>query len=569
MRYRNSLSSRFFILAVSTSALTIVSTAAHSQVNIPSTARPEVIQRQIQNSQRPEVTGEQLITVQDKESKTLKGNVSFRLKIIEFNGMTAEDMRNIKPIYEEKLRKDINLRELNEIADKITSYYRNKGFILNRAVVPPQRIKDGVVRINIIQGFVSDVQLKGDVDVTDSILHEYAEKIKESKPLDAKTLERYLLLMEDLPGVEARAVIQPSADTPHASLVTVNIKRNKFEGSTIRVNNRGTRFLGTTQAIGVFAVNNMLGMNEQTAFRVINTPFEPDELKYFGVRHEQPINSYGTKAAIDLSFIETNPGHNLEVLDVEGTNYEVNASISHPIMRSRQSNLFVNTDFSIQRVNLSVLDANIYNDNLRIWTTELTYDFVDETNAVNRLESSFAKGLNWFADSASLPHSRAGGKASFEKFNANFTRIQPVYGSWSISTSVDGQYSLDPLYSAQEYAIGGAQFGSAYDPAEITGDSGIAGRLELQYNGNTENKYVTSFQSYGFYDLGKVWNRNIVANSEPKDNSLASAGIGTRFNILDSLTGDVELAFPLTRDVAAYGADGSAPRIFFNMQYRY
>jgi hemolysin activation/secretion protein len=558
-------------LALSTSALAALPMAANAVTApaIPNAARPETIQRQLQLEERPEISGKPVITVQEQGGKELKGGVSFVLKSVQFEDGKQLKADDLKQFYQSKLGQSVTLNELNAVAGNITAYYRNKGFILTRAVVPPQRIENGVVKIRIIEGFVSDVQLRGDVGSKDSVLYSYAEKIKASKPLDASTLEHYLLLMEDLPGVEARAVLQPSPTTPGASQIIVNIKRNPLEGSTVLVNNRGTRFLGPVQGTAILAGNNLLGRDEQTSVRVLTTPFYPDELKYIGARHEEQLGSYGTKLALDASFVATTPGYNLEFFDVKGQNYTLDAGLTHPIIRSRRSNWFVNTDFSVQRSNLSVLDTNLYQDNVRVLTAGSAYDFIDETNAINRLEGNISKGFSWGTGNDGLGHSRANGDASFWKATANITRLQPVYQSWTVSTAVEGQYSLNPLYAGQEYALGGQRFGSAYDPAEISGDSGLAGRVELQYNGTMEARYLPSYQVYGFYDIGKVWNRNIIAASEAKEASLASTGIGTRFNVTESVTGDLELNVPLTRKVAAYGADGDAPHLYFNLQYRY
>lgn len=558
------------LLALTTSAL-VMSPIVAGAVVIPDTARPENIQRQLQiNTQRPELSKNQIITVQEQGGgKELKGNIAFTLKSVRFEGSKNLNPNDLIQFYKDKLGKSVTLNELNKMAASVTSHYRNEGFILTRAVVPPQRIENGIVTVRVIEGFVSDVQLKGDVGNPNSILYSYAEKIKQAKPLDAETLERYLLLMEDLPGVEARAVIQPSSTTPGASQVVVNIKRNKFEGSTAVLNNRGTRYLGPVQATGVLAVNNLMQQDEQTSLRVINTIFYPDELKYFGARHEHAVGSYGTKVVLDGEFVATKPGYTLEAFDVTGENYKLEASVLHPILRSRQANWFVNSDFYMQRVNLSSFKTNVYQDHLRVLTLGSAYDFIDQLNAVNRMEGVVSKGFSWGTSNNGLAHSRANGESSFVKFNANATRVQPITGPWAATLSVEGQYSLDPLYAAEEYALGGQRFGSAFDPAEISGDSGIAGRIELQYNGTSDYQYLPTYQPYVFYDIGEVWNRNILAASEAKSASLASTGVGARFNMSDTLTGSMEYATPLTRSVAAGSGDGYAPRFFFNLQYRY
>lgn len=557
-------------VAMTTSALVSVPVAAFAQVTVPNAARPENIQRQLKvDTKRPAVGGAAIVSQPEQEGKSVKGGVSFTLRDVKFEGAKDLDVNELKSLYQDKIGKKFSTGELNRLASSVTSYYRNKGYILTRAVVPPQRIGDGIAKIRIVEGFVDDVQLKVDVGSSDSVLYKYAEKIKASKPLDAATLEHYLLLMEDLPGVEARAVIQPSPNTSGASRVVVDIKRNKFQGTTALINNRGTRFLGQTQATAIGTVNNALGRDETTSIRVTSTIFEPEELKYIGLHHEYQLGARGTKLLLDGNFVATEPGYTLEPFDVKGRNYALSAGVSHPIIRSRQTNWFVNSDFTAQRINLSSLDVNLYQDHLRVLKLGSAYDFLDSTNAVNRLEANIHKGFDWDTGNGGLSHSRNNGKASFWKGTANATRIQPLFGAFSAFASVDGQYSADPLYAAEEYALGGERFGSAYDPAELSGDSALAGRLELQYNGTSNYKYLPSYQPYAFYDIGKVWNRDRIGTSELKEASLASTGVGVRMNMAESLVGGAEFAVPLTRSVAANGQDGEAPRVFFNLQYRY
>nr|MUL35297.1 hypothetical protein [Gloeocapsopsis dulcis AAB1 = 1H9] len=50
----------------------------------------------------------------------------------------------------EFLGRDISLRELYQIANRITQLYRQDGYVLSQALVPEQTIRDGVARIQVI-----------------------------------------------------------------------------------------------------------------------------------------------------------------------------------------------------------------------------------------------------------------------------------------------------------------------------------------------------------------------------------------------------------------------------------
>jgi len=561
--------SSFVILSTFVTAGLLSSTAlAITPGTVPGMARPENVERKYRiENERPAVTGKPVISNEDNGIKQFDSKLQFTLRSIAFEGNTRFSADELKSIYADKIGKKISLQELNKIVSEVTAFYRNQGFILSRAVLPPQKIDKGDVKIRIVEGFVSKVEIVGDVS-SDSVIHSYADKIRASKPLNAKDLERYLLLMEDLPGVQARAVLRPSADTPGASDVIVNITRKNIEAS-LSFDNRGSRYLGPLEAGGTFSFNNLFGLDEQTQIRGLNTVDTVEELNYIELRHEEQLGSEGTKLVFSGNYVITRPGYTLEPLDLRGDTYTLSAGVTHPLLRSRQDNWFINSDFTIRRVNVEVADFNLYRDNLRVLTAGTAYDFLDSWSAINRMEANVSKGFNWDVGNDGLAHSRSNGETDFLKFTAKASRIQPISGPWGLSFAASGQYAPDALLAAEEFAIGGQEFGSAFDSAEITGDSGLAARLELQYSDAGDGKYLQAYQAYGFYDVGRVWNRNIVPGSEPHHISLASTGLGVRFNMFESLSGNVEAALPVIHTVAANGEDGAAPRLFFNTQYRF
>lgn len=546
-----------------------LATPAHA--TDPGTARPEFIDRDRGiETERPPVTNAPIVSGDEQPAKPIKGDAAFTLKSVRFEGATRYTADDMKALYADKIGKRITISELNAIVANVTAFYRNNGYILSRAVLPPQKIEDGNVTIRIVEGFVNDVILEGDVGAGSdkALLQKYADKIRASKPLNAKDLERYLLLMEDLPGVSARAVIRPAAKTTGASDVVVNITRKKMEG-TLTFDNRGTRFLGPIQGSATAAFNNLFGLNDQTQVRVLNSVFEPAELQFGELRHEEQVGSEGTKFIASASYARTRPGSTLDILNLDGWSATETLAFVHPMLRSRQNNWFLSTDLTFRTSDVQILDTTLYRDETTVWRVGTSYDFMDKWFAVNRMEANIAKGMNWWNDNGNNSLSRSNGETSFIKFTGKATRIQPISGPWTAFGSVTGQYSSDALLAAEEFALGGEEFGSAYDSAELTGDHGLAGRVELQYNQSRQQELLTNYQLYGFYDLGRVWNRDIVAGSEPAHISLASAGLGSRFNVTREFSGGVEVAVPLTKPVAANGADGRAPRFFFNLQYRY
>ncbi len=110
-----------------------------------------------------------------------------------------------------------------------------------------------------------------------------------------------------------------------------------------------------------------------------------------------------------------------------------------------------------------------------------------------------------------------------------------------------------PLFTSQQFYLGGLAFGRGYGSAEISGDNGLAGSAELRFDQKTNLPYLSGYQIYGFVDSGVAWNDGY----RPSDGlSLTSAGGGARFFLMDGLQADIGVAAPLT-----YRApDNSRPR---------
>jgi len=80
----------------------------------------------------------------------------------------------------------------------------------------------------------------------------------------------------------------------------------------------------------------------------------------------------------------------------------------------------------------------------------------------------------------------------------------------------------------------------------------VAGSVEARFNLPFKSSLIIHPQLYVFYDVGKVWNISPAAG-QANSESLASVGPGFRFGLTKYISADVEVAKPLTRDIASHG----------------
>lgn len=493
----------------------------------------------------------------------------FVLKNVAVEGSTVYKKDELAAAYKDQLGKEMSLLDAQGIAQRITTQYRSDGYILSQAVVASPDTTGGTLRVRVIEGYISDVKIEGDIHEVSwrPLINSYAENIKKERPIRVADLERYLLLMNDLPGSSAKGVVRPSA-TPGTAELVVTFDYKRFEGS-YTLDNRGTKFVGPWEHTGTFAANSLFGLHDRTLLRVITTaPVE--ELKFYDIQHEEQLDSEGTRLVLDASHSRTLPGDVLTPLGIVGNSYFLQARVLHPFIRSRQENLVGRFTFDSRDTYTDVFkEVPFTDDRLRVARLGGNYDFADGLYGVNLIDTQVSRGTNWFgATGGGSNRSNPNGDADFTKFNLDLTRTQPLPSDFSLFFAASGQYSLNPLLIAEQFTLGGVGFGQAYDPAELAGDHGLAGHFELRYGRTIGDYYLNSYQLYTYYDIGRVWSRGVGPGFNDK-RSLASFGTGLRTNFTDNLYGNLEWAIPLTKPLANEPEHGNSPRVFFSATARF
>ncbi len=479
-------------------------------------------------------------------------SVAFDLSGIVIEGVTAYTDSALLPIYEALLGRRVTLADIYTVRDAITAKYRNDGFPLSQAIVPAQRIGDGVVKLRVVEGFIHEVRFEGDVPAdARGLLAGYAERIVAARPTRMAELERYVLLIDDLPGVSARTVLAPAEGVTGGTVLTVILERKAIEGG-VSLDNRGTREVGPYQIDTSLSLNDPTGNLEQIAFRWYTAP-EPKELQLFDLALSVPIGGEGTLLSLGARHNFSYPGGALANLEMRSESTAGRLALSHPFIRTRSETLRGEAGLTVREAETTLSGQTFNEDSLRVLSLGGTYDFADSWAGANLLQVMLHQGLPVFgATRRDDPlASRAGGRSDFTRITAFASRVQPLIQDIAVAAAVDAQWSPHRLLSSEEFGVGGSQFGRAYDPSELTGDSGAAGRIELQYSPAPLHDWFGYHQLYGFWDIGAVWNHEPGPTHDRR--SMASAGIGVRFNIADALNASFELAKPLTRVPADEG----------------
>src|SRR5205085_1561808 len=211
------------------------------------------------------------------------GAETFRLTIrrVVVTGASVYSEEDLAPLYADLVGPEVTLAAVYEIARRITAKYGAAGYVLSRAVVPPQDLgrRGAVVRIQVIEGYVDKVVWPVErLARYRDFFTDYALKITAERPANIRTLERYLLLANDLPGLKFSSSLKPSATNPNASTLVVEVKEKTLD-ALARVDNRGTHERGPGQYLGSVTLNNAAGMHEAITLTTAGA-FQFKELQY-------------------------------------------------------------------------------------------------------------------------------------------------------------------------------------------------------------------------------------------------------------------------------------------------
>ena len=204
-----------YSVLTSLAAITVFAIPASAlAVDVPSTVESGRLQQHFSTEKPASQINNETLIQDEKSGADLKNaaSISFTLSSVNIEGNTVFSKGELEQYYSDKVGQQVTLAEMYGVRDAITKYYREKGYILSRAIIPAQRLGKGKAdfKFRIIEGYINNVSIEGDFKGDKDILDNYLGKIRTSGPLNSNQLERYLLLINDLAGTKANAVLRPS-----------------------------------------------------------------------------------------------------------------------------------------------------------------------------------------------------------------------------------------------------------------------------------------------------------------------------------------------------------------------
>ncbi|NOT42054.1 MAG: ShlB/FhaC/HecB family hemolysin secretion/activation protein [Alphaproteobacteria bacterium] len=477
----------------------------------------------------------------------------FVLKAVEFEGMTVIGHREAERCATDLIGQDVGAADLVGLTSCLTALYRDRDFFLSRAIIPQQEVRDGLLTVRVIEGYIAAVQPEG-LDQIDADT-QFADAFSE-RPATLGTFERSLLLLADRYGRRITTT-KLAADDKNPARYTLKLAVH-LAPVTWRVfgDNRGDAYQGPEQGLAAVSFNSLFGASDRIIAQLFTAPTDRGELFFADIGYGRGWFGGDVWTEIGTSISRSSSDGFFPAFVSESERRY--ARLIVPVLRSREQSLWVKLQADARDTSILSASGATVQENTRILRGSLSYTLVaGATRADIALET--AHGLDAFdaSKNGDADLSRADARPQFTKTRLDATVTHRLFGHLDVVATGAGQWSDGALVASEEFGAGGARFGRAYDYSEIVGDRGIAGALEVRWTWKKLNDWLTSVQVYAFADAARIWNED--ASSE----ALTSAGGGLRVGLLPGLSASVEVAKPLSRDVVSQG--DRAPRVFVSL----
>lgn len=488
---------------------------------------------------------------------------------------SLEVQRLVFLIREQRRQRGITLGMIETVADTITRYYRERGFILAKAYIPKQHVRDGVVNLTLLLGELGEVAVQNNKRYSATLIQNIFSR-DFAKPVTNDRIEEKLFLINDLPGLSAQGYFEPGVQVGDTKL-NVNVTNERWYDANIRLDNHGSDRSGEYRAYAEFLLHNPVGIGDQLHVAVLGS-YSPEESTYGSIRYNTIILNPRVHFSLGSStndFVLGSIG--VANFDITGKSVVVDTSLKYQIKRSRVKNYAVGmkaseieSEISIGREKIDYLGDTVRN-------VELFYEF-DLLNERKRLlhQANITLVNSDFVEGAEELQKESLVFVRFDYSLLTFVKVPFTDAESRLVLRASGQYAGEPLASVNQFSLGGPTRSRGYAINEFYADdaSYLGADWIFKSPGSSialaGERLDNIIQPFVFADYGYGLAHPFVEGADKVEAQLASLGLGVKLTYKNNIRGNLIAATPIYASNSALD-DGVKPgdgaRLYFDFQY--
>ncbi len=471
------------------------------------------------------------------------GGQRVQIERLRFTGNTVFDDDTLEQVLgDEALPRSLDLAGLRGLANRVSRYYRAQGYPFARAVLPAQKLTDGELHVRVVEGRYGAVRAHGEDPALVTTAEGFLQGLEPGALIESDALTRAVMLLADLPGVEVDPVMRPGRETGTGDLA-VDVRRGeRWEGS-LGLDNHGNRFSGEYRLRADLAYNGLLTPGDRFSMQGL---VSNEELWLGALDYARPLGYSGLRGRLGISRTEYDLRSPYE--GFTGTADMVEAGVSYPWLRSRDTNLTLEADYAHKWLDNAFDDVTYEDKTAHRLALGLRFDHRDR-QGVTYGGVKVAPGVVE-TDVDDVPD------GAFTKVEGRIGRRQALPAGLELRGHVQAQWADVSLDSSETLALGGAHGVRAYPQGEATGSRAWLSRFELHRGFGRLDPYL-------FYDAGRI-----EAFEQEEGRTLAGGGLGLGYRD-GAWEADVVVAWSTRGGEPRSDDQGQDPRAWFTAAYRF
>lgn len=506
--------------------------------------------------------------------------------------VSPEDLQKlIKIVNRQKELRGFTVTEIEQVADRITQFYRKRGLFLATAYVPVQEVKNGVVQLAVLDGTLGGLEVSGNKRYNKNFFEEPFQTHL-GKVVTESSVEQSLYLLNDLPGLDVFGYFSKGRNVGE-TLLKLNVQSEDVWGGSIRLDNDGSESTGEVRGFAVLEWFNPAKVGDYFRIGALQSE-SPSNSTYGLIEYRTAI--YDSRTFIDL-YANSNE-YELQLLNIDKTNgnsFEVvgsvvntGVSLERKMIRSRKRNL--NGKFEFVRKVSDITFSNNFDRNkitAKIPGVETLRNVVASVSGDRLFEEYrlLSQGM------VELSYGQVGGdkdelqEDSFSKVKFDalaLTFFTPFFSEQQhrFLARAHGQYSEEGLPAVEQIVIGGANAVRGFTISDFAADSAFHLSFEwvMPFHSAIKDTMIGDqslnevLQFYLFADAG-YGHKTItsLAAGGTEWVNFSALGIGLQYNIASSLTGRLDVAVPVgDKHSATYESFiDDDPKAYFDLTWHF
>ncbi|WP_193222268.1 ShlB/FhaC/HecB family hemolysin secretion/activation protein [Alkalilimnicola sp. S0819] len=496
----------------------VLADTALPPLEAPSTA-PTPFQRQQERFRQDQDAGEvpDRVVIEGGQARAdaplPEDGTRFLLRGVRFDRSAFLEKALLLRLAADYVGREIGFAELNELVARINDRYSERGLLTARALIPPQRIEQGVVQVRLVEGRLGELQLEGVEYSSPSYLRGLLP-VAEGEVLDVERLARVLRYYNAGNELDLRLGLRPGGGFGETDLV-LRVAEPTRNALQFFLDNAGTDNTGELQ-LGVYYLRRgLFGRGDNASLFLLGS----EGALSGSASYEAPVNRWGGRLQLALSNgeIEIIQGP-FQALAITGESDALSLEYRQP--------LWLGDDWTLG----GVLRASHSESTTLIDGIALTESSVDSYGLGARL-SGGGERQRWslHGDLTRITgEDILGDQTSDLLFRGGLSWLRRL-GERSYAQARGGwQYGpVAGLPASELFQVGGVNSVRGYPQGALSGGRGYYLNLEWHWQG------WRHLQPYLFVDHGAVW-----ADS-PEHETITAVGLGGRWQWGRHLQGEL------------------------------